>query len=135
MNGADQDHGVDTEMNEPPVTVPEDTGSVRKSKRMTMIWRGLLLTWILALCFVPDPRPLGAPALAVKGVQSLIRVSEPIARACATIALRGMGLAGIGVLLVQCFGPARPKLLVPAALAHLSDDTQSMTVDTCPGLR
>jgi hypothetical protein len=65
---------------------------------------------------VPDPRPLGAPELAVKGVRFLVSVSEPIARACATIALRGMGLAGIGLLLVQCFGRARLRLVVPAAL-------------------
>jgi len=83
---------------------------------MTLIWRGLLLVWLVGLCVLPDPRPLGAPELAVKGVRWLVNVSEPIARAFATIALRGMGLAGIGVLLVQSLGSVRLKLAVPAAL-------------------
>jgi hypothetical protein len=116
MNDVGQNRGVDTEMNETPAAVPEKTGLTHATRRMTLIWRGLLLAWVVGLCFVPDPRPLGAPELAVKGIRLLASVSEPIARACATIALRAMGLAGIGILLVQCFGCARRKPVVPTAL-------------------
>jgi len=103
-------------MNEPRSAAPEDSGFSRQPSRMTLIWHGLLLAWFVVLCLVPDPRPLGASELAVKGVRLLVGVSDPIARAFATIALRGMGLAVIGVLLVQSFGRARLKVVVPAAL-------------------
>jgi hypothetical protein len=107
---------ADVEMNEPRATAREDSSSYRQPRRMTLIWYGLLLAWFVVLCLVPDPRPLGASELAVKGVRLLLGVSDPIARAFATIALRGMGLAVIGVLLVQSFGRARLKVVVPAAL-------------------
>lgn len=103
-------------MNEPRAAAREDSSSSRQASRMTLIWYGLLLAWFVVLCLVPDPRPLGASELAVKGVRLLLGVSDPIARAFATIALRGMGLAVIGVLLVQSFGRARLKVVVPAAL-------------------
>jgi len=103
-------------MNEPRFTAPEDSSSSRQPSRMTLIWHGLLLAWFGVLCLVPDPRPLSASELAVNGVRLLLGVSDPIARAFATIALRGMGLALIGVLLVQSFGRARLKVVVPAAL-------------------
>jgi len=103
-------------MNEPRSAAPEDSSFSRQPSRMTLIWHGLLLAWFVVLCLVPDPRPLGASELAVKGVRLLVGVSDPIARAFATIALRGMGLAVIGVLLVQSFGRARLKVVVPAAL-------------------
>jgi hypothetical protein len=83
---------------------------------MTFIWNGLLLAWFVVLCLAPDPRPIGASELVVKGVRVLVGVSDPIARVIATIALRGMGLVVIGVLLVQSFGKARLKVVVPAAL-------------------
>ena len=107
---------ADVEMNEPRAAAPEDSSSSRQPSRMTLIWYGLLLAWFVVLCLVPDPRPLGASEVAVKGVRLLLGVSDPIARAFATIALRGMGLAVIGVLLVQSFGRARLKVVVPAAL-------------------
>ncbi len=103
-------------MNEPRSAAPEDSSFSRQPSRMTLIWHGLLLAWFVVLCLVPDPRPLGASELAVKAVRLLVGVSDPIARAFATIALRGMGLAVIGVLLVQSFGRARLKVVVPAAL-------------------
>jgi hypothetical protein len=103
-------------MSKPRSTASEDSGSFRRPSRMTLIWLGLLLAWFAVLCLVPDPRPLGAPEFAVKGVRLLVGVSDPIARAFATIALRGMGLAMIGVLLVQSFGRARPRIAVPAVL-------------------
>ena len=103
-------------MNEPRTATRKNGNSPHPSSRTTLIWRGLLLVWFVLLCLVPDPRPLGAPELAVKAVNLLVTVSEPMARAFATIALRGMGLCGIGVLLVQAFGRARLKVIVPAAL-------------------
>jgi hypothetical protein len=107
---------ADVEMNEPRAAAREDSSSSRQASRMTLIWCGLLLAWFVVLCLVPDPRPLGAPEFAVNGVRLLVGVSDPIARAFATIALRGMGLAMIGVLLVQSFGRARPRIVVPAVL-------------------
>jgi hypothetical protein len=104
------------EMNEPHTAGPAGSGSSRQPCRMTLIWYGLLLAWFVLLCLVPDPRPLGASELAVKGVRLLVSVSDPTARAIATIVLRGMGLAVIGVLLVQSFARARLKVVVPAAL-------------------
>jgi hypothetical protein len=83
------------------------------SNRMRWIWSGLLLAWVAALCIVPDPRPLGASEWAVDGMRSVLGVSEPMARAIATIALRGMGLAVIGILLVQAFGRAKLEVGVP----------------------
>jgi len=107
---------ADVEMNEPRTASPEDSSSSRQPSRMTLIWHGLLLAWFVVLCLVPDPRPLGTSELAVKGVRLLAGVSDPIARAFATIALRSMGLVVIGVLLVQSFGRARLKVVVPVAL-------------------
>lgn len=101
---------------EPRTATPEDSSLAFRPSRMTLIWVGLLLTWFIVLCLVPDPRPLGAPELAVNGVRKLAGVSDPIARVIATIALRGMGLAVIGVLLVQSFGRAKLKVVVPSAL-------------------
>ena len=57
------------------------------------------MLWFIALCVIPDPRPLGAREWAVSGLRSIVGISEPAARAVATIALRGVGLALIGVLL------------------------------------
>jgi len=102
-------------MKEPCTAVPEDSSSSRHPNRMTLIWNGLLLVWFVALCLVPDPRPLATSELAVNGVRLLVGVSDPIARTIATIALRGMGLAVIGVLLVQLLGRARPKIVFLAA--------------------
>lgn len=83
---------------------------------MPWVWRGLLLAWLLALCIVPDPRPLGAPEWAVKVAGSVGGLSEATARAIATVALRGMGLTAIGVLLVLAMGRVRLKVAAPAAL-------------------
>jgi hypothetical protein len=103
-------------MNEPCTATPEVLSLSFQPSRMTLIWIGLLLAWFVVLCLVPDPCPLGAPELAVNGVRKLAGVSEPIARAIATIVLRGMGMAVIGILLVQSFGRARLKFVVPSAL-------------------
>ena len=75
-----------------------------------------MLAWFVALCVIPDPRPLGAPEWAVRGVRSLIGVSVPGARAVATIALRGAGLAMIGILLSLSFGRVRVQWALPLVL-------------------
>lgn len=106
----------DVEMKKRHAAAPKDARSARQSSGMTLIWCGLLLAWFLVLCFVPTPSPLGAPEFAVKGAKLLLGVSEPVARAFATIILRGTGLAVLGVLLVQSLGRARRKLVVFAAL-------------------
>ncbi len=59
----------------------------------------VLLGWLVMLCLVPDPRPLGAPGWAVRGVRVLTGVSEPAARVAATIVFRAAGVGMIGILL------------------------------------
>jgi hypothetical protein len=86
------------------------------SKRLSLIWGSLLLIWFLILCFVPDPRPLGAPEWAVKTMQSLLGVSEPGARAVATIALRAIGIGLIGILLSLTLSHVRLSIAAPAVL-------------------
>jgi len=103
-------------MNQPIGTTPEESVPPGPSGRMPGIWRGFLLAWILALCIVPDPRPLGAPEWAVRLAGSVGGFSEATARALATGALRGLGLAAIGVLLVLALGRIRLKVAAPAAL-------------------
>ncbi|MCP5517998.1 MAG: hypothetical protein H7A45_12170 [Verrucomicrobiales bacterium] len=68
------------------------------------LWGGLLVGWFLVLCFVPDPRPLGAPEWSVGAVQRLTSASEPMARAVATGVLRASGLGLLGVLLSLTLG-------------------------------
>ena len=51
------------------------------------------------MCLLPDPRPLGAPDWAVNMIRSLGGISEPAARALATIVLRASGIGVLGVLL------------------------------------
>jgi hypothetical protein len=83
---------------------------------MSWVWRGLLLAWLFALCIVPDPRPLGAPEWAVRVAGSVGGLSEATARVLVTVALRGMGLAVIGVLLVPAMSRVRLKVAAPAVL-------------------
>ena len=104
-----------TSAQDPGTDPPQDTRPLHPLRRVTL-WRILLVAWFVGICVLPDPRPMGAPELAVKAVQRLAGVSEPMARAFATIALRGVGLAGMGVLLVQSLGGVRFKLIVPGAL-------------------
>ena len=63
------------------------------------LWCGLLALWFVVLWVGPDPRPLGAPDWAVD-LASLLGLSEPAARAAATLALRVGGLALLGALLM-----------------------------------
>ena len=80
------------------------------------MWRGLLVLWFVVLWVGPDPRPLGAPEWAVD-LASLLGLSEPAARAAATLVLRVGGLALLGALLMLAIG-AR-KLGRAAAIAIL----------------
>jgi hypothetical protein len=59
---------------------------------------------LLILCFVPDPRPLGAPEWAVAAVRAGTGLGEPAARAIATLTLRATGLAVLGALLMAAAG-------------------------------
>lgn len=72
------------------------------SKYVSSEWALVLLVWCVLLCFVPDPRPLGASDWAVNAMRSTLGVSEPTSRALATIALRACGLALTGVFLSFC---------------------------------
>ena len=58
-----------------------------------------LALWLVMLCVVPDPRPLGAPEWAVRLASRAGRLSDPQARFVATALLRGAGVGFIGVLL------------------------------------
>jgi uncharacterized protein YfiM (DUF2279 family) len=61
---------------------------------------GLFGAWLLVMCFVPDPRPLGAREWAVAAVRACSGIGEPAARVVATVALRAMGFALLGALLM-----------------------------------
>jgi hypothetical protein len=86
------------------------------ASRSTRIYGVVAAAWFLALCLIPDPRPLGAPEWAVGLVRSILGVSEPWARAAATVALRGLGLGILGVLLVQATRHLPRRLAVPLVL-------------------
>ena len=79
-------------------------------------WCGLLALWFVILWVGPDPRPLGAPDWAVD-LASILGLSEPTARAAASLVLRVGGLALLGALLMLAVG-AR-KLGRVAAIAIL----------------
>jgi hypothetical protein len=90
--------------------------SGRRPKSERAIWGAILLAWSAVMCFVPDPRPLGAPEWAVQAIHSSLGFSEPEARAVATIALRGAGLGLIGILVAMFFSSTRFLLAAPAVL-------------------
>ena len=78
--------------------IVRQSSSGRRPKIEGAIWGFVLIGWFIALCVVPDPRPLGAPEWSVRLFQSSFGIAEPAARAVATIVLRAAGLAVIGVL-------------------------------------
>jgi uncharacterized protein YfiM (DUF2279 family) len=98
-------------MNEPLISVKSSFDT--KPYRVPLIWGGLLLIWLIALCIVHDPRPLGAPEWAVGQICSLTGLSEPASRVVVTFALRGVGMAMIGVLLVLALRRVRNQWAVP----------------------
>lgn len=76
-----------------------------------------LVLWLVMLCLLPDPRPLGAPEWAVGLVGRLAGLSEPAARFAATALLRGAGVGFIGVLLAGVFQGRRSWAATAAVLA------------------
>lgn len=60
---------------------------------------GALVLWLLMLCVLPDPRPLGAPGWAVRLASRVGGLSDSQARFVATALLRGAGVGFVGVLL------------------------------------
>jgi hypothetical protein len=69
--------------------------------RAFLIWGSLLLIWLISLCVVHDPRPLGASEWAVGEVCSVTGISEITSRVVVTFVLRGVGMAMIGALLAS----------------------------------
>lgn len=93
-------------------TLPED----RYAKFLPWAWPAVLLIWCLLLCFVPDPRPLSAPALFVDATRAVLKIPEPASRAVSTIVLRAAGLAAIGIFLALCMKQAPMKIAVPVVI-------------------
>lgn len=89
-------------------------------KRISLVWGGLLLIWFLVLCFVPDPKPLGAPDWAVKLVCSVVGVSEAAGRAGATLALRAAGAGLLALLLSLTVAQFPLKWAAPITLVGAS---------------
>ena len=81
------------------------------------LWPLLLLLWCLILCFVPNPRPLGAPDWAVDAMHATLGISEHSSRAVTTIVLRACGLAIIGVFLSLSLLRVALKTAAPVVLA------------------
>ncbi len=94
-------------------------GKFQPRSRSALQWavRGsLLLAWFLAISCLPDPRPLSAPDWSVRGLRTLIGLSEPAARAVSTMVLRGLGFALIGFLLSRLVWHWRLRWAAPTVL-------------------
>ncbi len=76
-----------------------------------------LVAWLVMLCTLPDPRPLGAPEWTVRLVQRLAGIAEPRARFVATALLRGVGVGLIGVLLAIALSGWKSRAAAAAVLA------------------
>lgn len=76
-----------------------------------------LALWLVMLCVVPDPRPLGAPEWAVRLASRAGRLSDPQARFVATAVLRGAGVGFIGVLLAVALSGWRSWYATACVLA------------------
>jgi hypothetical protein len=86
------------------------------AKSVMLAWGIILAAWFLVICFVPDPRPLGAPDWSVKMICSATGLSEPAARAVSAIGLRAIGMGLVGVLLALFLGQVRMKFAAPMAI-------------------
>jgi hypothetical protein len=75
-----------------------------------------LAAWLVMLCVLPDPRPLGAPEWTVQLAQRLAGIAEPRARFVATTLLRGAGVGLVGVLLAIALSGWKSRASVPAIL-------------------
>ena len=76
---------------------------------------GAIVVWLVALCLLPDPRPMGAPEWAVQTVNQLFNVSESTSRLVATVVLRIVGVGMIGVLLAVALRPLKLSFAAPLA--------------------
>jgi hypothetical protein len=84
--------------------------------KQPLIWAAILFLWIAGLCVLPDPRPLGAPAWAVRALRSATGVSEPAARVAASVVLRGIGVGMIGVLAAMALQRVQVRYAAPLLL-------------------
>lgn len=75
-----------------------------------------LAAWLVMLCVLPDPRPLGAPEWTVGLIQRMAGIAEPRARFVATTLLRGAGVGLIGVLLAIALSGWRSRAALPVIL-------------------
>jgi hypothetical protein len=75
-----------------------------------------LVVWLVMLCVLPDPRPLGAPEWAVRAAGRVAGLNDPAARFVATALLRGAGVGFIGVLLAIAVSCYRSRSAVAAVL-------------------
>ena len=66
-----------------------------------------LFAWFVALCIIPDPRPLGSPEWSVRAVRGLVGLADPMARALATLILRAAGFGVLGILISLVLSSAR----------------------------
>lgn len=62
-------------------------------------WYLILIAWFAAISILPDPRPLSAPEWIVGVFQAIFDMSDAVARAVTTVALRGIGFGLLGVFL------------------------------------
>lgn len=95
----------------------EVTTSARPQWHFVSLWVYVTIAWLIALCLLPDPRPLGAPEWVVQTVNQRFSVSEPTARLAATIVLRVVGVGMIGVLLAVTLRQMKLQYAAPLVLA------------------
>jgi len=99
-----------------PKNADSTDNSGRRLNLGLLAWGALLIAWFVVLCVVPDPRPLGAPDKVVGGLRATLGLSEPAARAVATVVLRGVGLGLIGILLALVVRSLRARWSAPLVL-------------------
>ncbi len=61
----------------------------------------LLLVWSTGMIFLVEPSPIKTPDSMVAALQWVLNLSEPKSRVAATVVLRGLGVAMIGILLAN----------------------------------
>jgi len=79
-------------------------------------WYLILAAWFAAISILPDPRPLSAPEWIVAGFQSIFDISDAVARAITTVALRGIGFGLLGVFLACATVKRQPRWVTPIVL-------------------
>jgi hypothetical protein len=78
---------------------------------------GALVLWLVMLCTLPDPRPLGAPEWAVRLAASGAGLDDPAARFLTTALLRAAGVGFVGVLLAIAASAWRSPYRIVGVLA------------------